>query len=140
MKKVTLGARLIMGLIFVVFGLNGFFHFIPMPPMPEAAGKFMGALGATGYFFPFLKVCEIVAGLFLVIGAFVPLALIILAPIIINIVLFHAFLAPGGMLLPIVLVILEAYLAFFSDPYSGIVKQIFRCPMKDAMCCAEKGK
>lgn len=138
MKKVTLASRLLMGLIFVVFGLNGFFHFIPMPPMPEAAGKFMGALGATGYFFPFLKVCEILSGLMLLIGCFVPMALIILAPIIIHIFLFHAFLAPAGLALPIVLVIIETYLSFFSEPYSGIVKQIFRCPMKESMC-AKKG-
>lgn len=133
MKKVTLVGRLLMGLIFVVFGFNGFFHFIPMPPMPEAAGSFMGALGATGYFFPFLKVCEIVAGLLLLVGAFVPMALMILAPIIIHIFLFHAFLAPDGLPLAILLVIIEIFLSFFSEPYSAIVKQIFRCPMKEAM-------
>ena len=134
--KITLGARIILGLIFFVFGLNGFFQFMPMPPLPEEAGKFMGALGATGYFFPFLKVCEILAGALLLLGAFVPFALVLLAPMIVQIVLFHLFLAPGGMLVPIICVVCFVQLGFFSEKYSGICKNIFRCPKLEEM----KGK
>jgi len=133
MNKASLIARILLGAIFFIFGLNGFLNFIPMPPMPEQAGAFMGGLAASGYFFPFLKATEVVCGLLLLIGAFVPLSLVVLAPIIIQIVLFHAFLAPDGLALPIVIVLLEAFLAFFSPTYSPIVKQIFRCPLKESL-------
>ena len=133
MKKMPLIARLLLGLMFFVFGLNGFLNFLPAPPMPDKAGAFIGGLLASGYFFPFLKGTEVLCGLLLLVGAFVPLALIVLAPIVINIFLFHAFLAPSGLPVPIVIGVLLSYLAFFSDPYSAIVKQIFRCPMKEAM-------
>lgn len=132
MEKLPLIARVIMGAIFLVFGLNGFFHFIQMPPLPDQAGAFMGGLAKSGYFFPFLKICEIVAGILLLTGAMVPFALILLAPIIINILLFHLFLAPGGLVMAIVLCLLEIYLAFFSKQYSPIVKQIFRCPLLES--------
>ncbi|OUR97281.1 hypothetical protein A9Q84_13220 [Halobacteriovorax marinus] len=133
MKYAPLVARLLLGTIFFVFGLNGFFNFISMPPLPEEAGKFMGGLAGSGYFFPFLKVCEILSGLLLLAGAFVPMALVILAPIILNIFLFHIFLAPGGMVLAIVLVLLECYLAFFASPYKEIIRNIFRCPKLESM-------
>lgn len=132
MDKLPLVARVVMGAIFLIFGLNGFFHFIQMPPLPEQAGAFMGGLAKSGYFFPFLKICEIVAGILLLTGAMVPFALILLAPIIINILLFHLFLAPGGLVMAIVLAALEIYLAFFSKQYSPIVKQIFRCPLLES--------
>jgi putative oxidoreductase len=136
MKKLPLFARVLLGAIFVVFGLNGFLNFIPMssmPPMPEKAMAFMGGLMGSGYFFPLLKGTEVVCGLLLLAGAFVPLALVVLAPIVLNIFLFHAFLAPSGVPMAIVIGTLMIYLSFFAQPYSGIVKQIFRCPMKEAM-------
>jgi putative oxidoreductase len=133
MNKLPTLARILLGLIFVVFGLNGFFHFLPMPPMPEKAAAFAGALFSSGYFFPFLKTIEVICGVLLLVGAFVPLALVVLAPIIANIFMFHAFLAPSGLPLPIIIGLLEIYLAFFAEPYSSIVKQIFRCPKKEAM-------
>src|SRR3954469_17890599 len=88
-------ARVALGLIFFVFGLNGFFHFLPQPPAPPRAMAFAGALGASGYFFPLLKATEVVSGALLLLG-FVPIALTLLAPIIVNIVAFHLFLAPGN--------------------------------------------
>ena len=103
--KVTSGSRILLGLLFTVFGLNGFLQFMPMPPLPEAAGQFMGALGATGYFFPFLKVVEIATGVLLLANRFVPLALLILAPIVVQIILFHGLMAPGGLVLPIIILI-----------------------------------
>ncbi len=132
--KLPLLARLLLGLIFFVFGLNGFFNFIPMPTeLPERLVSFTSGLMSSGYFFPFLKGTEVLCGLLLLVGAFVPLALVILAPIILNIFLVHAFLAPSGLPLAIFIGLLEIYLAFFAKPYSEVVKQIFRCPMKEAM-------
>ncbi len=133
MKKLPLIARMLLGLIFFVFGLNGFLNFIPTPEMPENMTTIMNGFMAMGYFFPLLKGTEVLCGLLLLIGAFVPLALIVLAPIILNIFLLHAFVAPDGLPIAIVIGLLEVYLAFFAKPYSDIVKQIFRCPMKEAL-------
>jgi len=134
MSKLPLIARILLGSVFFIFGLNGFFHFIPMPEtMPERMMTFMNGMMATGYFFPLLSGTQVVCGALLLIGAFVPLALIILAPVILNIFLVHVFMAPDGLVLAIVIGLLEVYLAFFAKPYSDIVKQIFRCPMKEAI-------
>lgn len=133
MEKLTLGVRIFLGLIFFIFGLNGFFNFIPVPPMDEQAGAFMGALVATGYFFPMVKIVEIICGALLLFGAFVPLALVSLAPIIINIFFFHAFLAMDGLPMALVIGAAEIYLAFFSKQYAPIIKHIFRCPKLEAM-------
>ena len=89
-------ARVLLGLTFFVFGLNGFLHFLPQPTPPPAAGAFFGALYASGYMLPLLKGTEVLAGALLLAGIFVPLALALLAPIIVNIVAFHLFLAPGN--------------------------------------------
>src|SRR5580704_13988376 len=105
-------ARLFLGLVFTVFGLNFFLHFLPMPSGPPRAAAFAGALFASGYLFPLLKATEVVAGLLLLGGLFVPLALAVLAPIIINIVGFHLFLEPSGLPLPLVVLAAELYLAW----------------------------
>ena len=133
MTKLPIVARVLLGLIFFVFGLNGFFHFIPMQPMPDAAGTYFAGLSASGYSLPLLAGTQTICGALLLIGAFVPLAIVALAPVIINIFLFHVFLAPSGLPIAIVVGALEIYLAFFAEPYASIVKQIFRCPMKEAM-------
>ena len=124
MGKVALIARIILGLIFFIFGLNGFLQFIPIPEMPGEAGAFLGALAATGYFFPVLKIFEIASGLMLLSGRFVPLALIFLAPITLQIFLFHAALAPGGLGMAILILILEWYLGLFvyRSSYSGLLQ------------------
>jgi uncharacterized membrane protein YphA (DoxX/SURF4 family) len=109
--KLPTVARIVLGLVFFVFGLNGFLGFLPQPPMNEAAGSFAMALAKTGYFFPLLKGTEVVAGLLLLSGRYVPLALTVLAPIVVNIAAFHLFLAPSvGMV--VLLVALELYLAW----------------------------
>ena len=124
MDKLGLIARILLGLIFFVFGLNGLLMFMPMPELTEQAGALMGALAATGYFFPVLKITEIVAGALLLAGLFVPLALILLAPIVVQIFLFHIALEPGGMIMAIVIVVLEAYLGFvvYKDSFAGILQ------------------
>ena len=94
--KVVMVARIILGLIFAVFGLNKLIGFLDMPPPEGAAGAFMGALFATGYFFPFLGIVESVCGILLLIGKYTRLAAIVLMPVTINIVLFHVSLAPAA--------------------------------------------
>ncbi len=94
-SKVGLGLRIILGLIYFVFGLNGFLQFIPMPPLPEGPMALMGAMMASGYLLPSIKITEIVGGFLLLSGFYVPLALLILAPITVQIFLFHCFLTPG---------------------------------------------
>ena len=121
-SKIPTVARLLLGLIFTVFGLNGFLHFIPTPPMSGPAGAFGGAMFATGYLFQLLKSTEVIAGVLLLSNRFVPLALALLAPVVVNIVFFHAFLAPSGLPLPLVILALEIYLArSYRDAYSSML-------------------
>jgi uncharacterized membrane protein YphA (DoxX/SURF4 family) len=124
MSKVTLIARILLGLIFVGSGIA--FFFTTPPPLEGPIADFFSGLMATGYFFYLLKGTEAVCGMLLLVGRFVPLALTILAGIIVNIVLTHIFLAPEGLPLAIVVLVLEIYLAFFSKEYSPTIKQLFR--------------
>jgi len=105
MKKAALVARILLGLIFLVFGLNGFLHFIPMPPPPGLAGQFMGALYLS-HFLVLVMALQVLGGLLLLSGRFTALALLLLAPVIVNIFLFHAFLQPSGLPLAVVVVLL----------------------------------
>jgi len=102
MKIAILSARVLLGLIFVVFGLNGFIGFIHMPPPEGQAAAFLGAMFVSGYF-KVVYVLEIIGGLLVLSGRFVPLGLTLLGPIVVNILLFHFFLAPAG--LPLALVV-----------------------------------
>ena len=111
-QKIITLARLLLGLIFFTFGLNGFLNFMAVPPMPTDAMSFMMGLANAKYFFPFLKAAETLCGALLLANLFVPLALTILAPILLNIILFHAFLSPAGIGLPIALAILNLFLAW----------------------------
>ena len=95
MQKAGIVSRYLLGLIYFVFGLNGFLQFLPMPPMEGIPAQLMGGFAATGYFFPLLKGTEVLGGLALLTGMYAPLALVILAPITLNIFMFHFFLTPG---------------------------------------------
>lgn len=107
-------ARVLLGLVFFVFGLDGFLHFIPQPTeMPsEPAMAFAVGLMKSGYMFPLIKGTEVAVGALLLANRFVALALVIIAPVIINIFAFHAFLAPSGTVIASALVVLAAYLAW----------------------------
>ena len=111
-KYLPTAARLFLGLVFTVFGLNFFLHFLPTPPPEPRVASFAGALLASGYLFPLLKTTEVVAGLLLLGNRFVTLALAVLAPIIINIVGVHLLLAPSGLPLAVALLAAEIYLAW----------------------------
>src|SRR5882724_8327380 len=106
MKIVTLIARLLLGLIFVVFGLNGFLNFINIGPMPSGlAGEFILALALSHYFWV-VAALQVLGGALLLVNRYVPLGLVLLGPVIVNIVLYHVFLNPTGAGLAIVAVVL----------------------------------
>jgi uncharacterized membrane protein YphA (DoxX/SURF4 family) len=113
-RYLPLIARILLGVMFFVFGLNGFLNFIPQPkePMPAGAVAFAGALKGTGYVFPLIVGTQFIVGSLLLLNLFVPLALALIAPIIVGIVTFHAFLAPSSMAIAIVVLVLELYLAW----------------------------
>jgi uncharacterized membrane protein YphA (DoxX/SURF4 family) len=106
-------ARLFLGLVFTVFGLNGFFHFLPMPPMAASpATTLVGAFLHSGYLMQLVFATELLAGLLFLTGRFVPLALALIAPVIVNIVAFHLFLAPAGLGLAFAVLAAELTLAW----------------------------
>ncbi len=109
LRYVTAGIRILLGFAFLVFGLNGFLNFFPPPPvLPD----FIVALMKTGYMIQLLSAAELVSGIFLLINRFVPLALALLAPILVNIVAYHVFLDHNGMPPGLVLCFFEVYLAW----------------------------
>ncbi|MCP4899326.1 MAG: DoxX family protein [bacterium] len=122
MDKVVLIARILLGLIFTVFSANYVLNFLPMPEMSEGAGQFMGALATTGYMFPVMKAVEFGAGLLLLSGVLVPLALTLLAPIIVNIVLFNVVLDIAGLPIGLLVLALELFLAWsYRGSFRGVL-------------------
>jgi hypothetical protein len=122
-SKLVPAARIGLGLRFTVFGLNGFLHVLPQAPVPLQASAFLGGLAAAGYFFPLLKGLEVLLGVALLWNRFVPLALTMLAPIVVNIVAFQLFLAPAGLALPLVLLGLEIGLAWaYRGAFASVVR------------------
>ena len=103
-----------MGVVFFVFGLNGFLNFIPQPKtaMPEGAAAFAGAMVKTGYMMPLVTGTQLLVGVLLLLNRFVPLALALIAPVIVGIITFHLFLAPTTIGPGIVVLVLELYLAW----------------------------
>ncbi|SDB88309.1 DoxX protein [Williamwhitmania taraxaci] len=123
MKKVNLVLQILLGLMLVVFGLNKFFGFLPMPAMPGPAGNFMGALLATGYMIKMVGVIEVLVGALLLLRKFVALSLVFLAPISVNIVAFHLFLDLPGIGGAAVVAILNLNLLIvYRAAFKGILK------------------
>jgi putative oxidoreductase len=123
MKIATIIARVLLGLIFVVFGSNFFLHFIPMGSPPKGlAGEYFHALSASGYLY-IIGGFQFIGGLLLLIGSFVSLGLTILFAMIVNIWSFHIFIAPEGFSLPIVVTVLELFLLWsYRDRFAGILR------------------
>src|SRR5256714_14202403 len=105
MKITIVIARFVLGLIFLVFGLNGFLRFIPAPPPTGIAGQFVGALFVSHYLVP-IFLLQIISGVLLLLDRYVPLALTLLAPIIVNILLIHILMLPSGLPLALVVTVL----------------------------------
>ena len=116
-------ARLLLGLVFFVFGLNGFLHFIPQPKeMPENIASLMGAYMKSGYMFPLIFGTQLLVGILLLINRFVPLALAFLAPLLVHILAFHIFLQPSGIVPGVVATVLELYLAWaYRDAFRSML-------------------
>src|SRR5882757_7695833 len=124
MKIVTLIARILLGLIFVVLGLNGFLNFLSMGPMPTGlAGQFVGALVLSHYFWV-VAALQVAGGALLLVNRFVPLGLVLLGPVIVNILCYHVFLNPTGIVLALVVTILW-FIVFYEQHqyFSGIFVQ-----------------
>ena len=96
MKTASAAARYLAGTVFLVFGLNGFLHFIPLPPPSGVAGQFMGALFVSHYL-TLIFALQVIGAVLLLANRYVPLALALLAPVIVNILSFHALMAPSGL-------------------------------------------
>jgi len=122
MKIVSTISRYLLALIFLTFGLNGFLHFIPMPPPTGVAGQFAGALFVSRLYIVVFAL-QIIPALLLLINRYVPLALTVLGPIIVNILCFHAFMAPAG--LPLALVVTILWFVVFASvrsAFAGILR------------------
>ena len=123
MKIASTIARYLLGLIFLTFGLNGFLHFIPMPPPTGVAGQFFGALFVS-QFYVVIFFLQIVPGLLLLVNRYVPLALTILGPVIVNILCFHIFMAPAGLPLAAVVTVLWFVTAWsVRSAFAGILQR-----------------
>jgi hypothetical protein len=112
MRAVSTIARYLAGVIFLVFGLNGFLNFIPLPPPGGIAGQFMGALSASHYLWVIFAF-QLIAGVLLLVNRYVPLAVAVLAPVIVNILTFHVLMAPSG--LPLALFVAVLWTVIFVD-------------------------
>jgi uncharacterized membrane protein YphA (DoxX/SURF4 family) len=104
--------RIFLGVVLVIFGANKFLHFIPLEAPTGSAGDFMNSLGATGYIFPVVGILEVIIGLLLLSKKWIAFALILLAPISINILLFHLFLDIPGLSVALLIVVFNSILIF----------------------------
>ena len=117
MRTASAIARYLAGVIFLVFGLNGFLNFIPLPPPEGVAGQFMGALYASHYLWVIFAF-QVVAAVLLLVNRYVPLASAVLAPVIVNILVFHALMAPSGLPLALFVTVLWGVI-FLDAPAPG---------------------
>ncbi len=123
MKIAMLIVRTLMGLLFIFASVTYFLGLITPPPMEGAIKTFNEGLGASGYFFTLLKVTELICGILLLVGRFVPLALVVLAPIVINIFMVHLFLDRSGLPVAVFVVLASIFLAYYyRDRFEGLLK------------------
>jgi putative oxidoreductase len=120
MRTASVIARYLAGVIFLVMGLNGFLNFIPLPPPGGIAGQFLGALYVSHYLWVIFAF-QVIAGVLLLVNRYVPLAVAMLAPVLVNILAFHVLMAPSG--LPLALFVAVLWAAIFIDmrpAFSGL--------------------
>jgi hypothetical protein len=126
MRTASVIARYLAGVIFLIMGLNGFLHFIPFPPPAGTAAQFMGALYVSHYLWVIFAF-QVIAGVLLLVNRYVPLAVALLAPVIVNILTFHALMAPSG--LPMALFVTLLWTVIFIDvrtAFSGLFQSRFQ--------------
>jgi len=122
MKIASLVARYLLGFIFLVFGLNGFLHFIPTPPPPGVAGDFVIALFESHYLV-IIFLLQLIPAVLLLANRFVPLALTLLAPVIVNIICFHALMAPAGLPMAFFVTVLWGLVAYgVRSAFAGLLQ------------------
>jgi putative oxidoreductase len=123
MKIATIIARVLLGLMFVVFGSNIFLHFIPMPPQkPSLAMDFSKALMESHYMYV-VGFLQVMGGLLVLSGRYVPMGLTLLGPVIVNILLFHIFLDPSGLPMAIIVAVLALFLLWrYRTNFAGLVR------------------
>lgn len=120
MKTAVFLARNLLGLMFLVFGLNGFLHFIPMQMPTGLAGQYMAVLSQSHYMVP-VFLLQIVGGALLLANRFVPIALVLLGPVIVNILMYHTLMAPQGLILPLIVTLLWAVVFYgVRQAFAGI--------------------
>ncbi len=110
MKILTVIARILLGLIFLVFGLNHLVHFLHQPPMPASDAASYGRLLITHHVMTFVGFLMVVAGLLLIAGRYVPIALVLLGPILVNILMFHILFGHPGLPVAVLCTALEVWL------------------------------
>jgi hypothetical protein len=122
MKKATLISRILLGFIYLVFGLDYFLHFIPYQPNHTGrVAAFKAALWGTRYFYPMIKSIQIVAGMSLLINLYAPFFAVVLFPISLNVLLYHTFLVPSGWLMGVFLIVPNLFLGYaYRKYYNGM--------------------
>ena len=123
MKIAVLISRILLGLIFLVFGLNGFFHFIPMTPPPGLAGQYFTVLFVSHYLV-LVFLLQVVGGVLLLANRYIPLALLLLGPVLVNILMFHSLMAPAGLPLALFTTLLWAIVFYgVRRAFAGVLVQ-----------------
>ncbi|MDB5010359.1 MAG: DoxX protein [Mucilaginibacter sp.] len=122
MRITVLVSRILLGFIYLVFGLDFFLHFIPYQPLHTGkAGAFIAGLKGTGYFYPMLKVVQIIGGVSLITNRYAPFFAVVLFPISLNVLLFHTVLVPSGWLMGVTLMVPNLLLGYaYRKYYSGM--------------------
>jgi hypothetical protein len=124
MKIATIICRSLFGLLFTVMGSNEFLHFSPLPPMSGEAGAFIDAMFVTHYLYVF-SAFEVIGGFLLLTGRYGPLGLTLVGPVVVNILAFHAFMAPSGLPLALVVSALALFLLWsYREHFAGLVKPV----------------
>ena len=113
MKTTVLISRVLLGVIYLIFGLDYFFKFIPYQPLhPGVTGAFVAGLKGVGYFYPMIKSIQIICGLSLMFNRYAPFSAVVLFPISLNVLLFHTILVPSGWLMGVTLMVPNVLLGF----------------------------
>ena len=122
MKTTVLISRILLGFIYLVFGLDYFLHFIPYQPLHTGVtGAFIAGLKGVGYFYPMIKVIQITGGLSLLFNRYAPFSAVVLFPISLNVLLFHTILVPSGWLMGVTLIVPNLLLGYgYRKYYSGM--------------------